>query len=125
MKWLLVGALVGLGLNGCERCDLYVFTPLNVTYVNAAGAPLTPASLTIGATTYDCDAGSCPLCSSWCDGGTMIVSDLPQVTNLTLRAVATTGEVFSGSVTPSTQTTGQSCAGPTISHSTTVTLTAP
>lgn len=123
LKWL----LLGLVLSGCmARCLLYVYTPFEVTFVNAAGAPLTPATLTIGATTYDCDAGSsCPACASWCDGGTLTVSDLPDVSNLSLRAVATTGEVFAGPVTPTTNTIGETCAGPTVRHSATVILSAP
>lgn len=113
--------LVVLAMSGCGPAvcpPVACAGTVTVTFVNASGAPLAPAQVTVGGTEFTCmSAGTV------CSGNTMTVSSVTEGVSITI-AQAATGERFAGTNTPSWKTTGETagacCSG---TRTSTVTLT--
>lgn len=94
--------LAVLSASSCGRCLLYCAQLQSLEFQSAAGTPLTPLEVTDGSQTYRCvdegDGGTVGF-GTTCTG-TVLRYDMRTPGPHRIRAVATTGEVFDGEITP-------------------------
>lgn len=122
---------VGLGSSSCGQCMIYCVSIQQLVLEDASGSPLTPLEVSDGVTVHRCaEAADGGIVDPFvtCSGNT-ISYDLRNGAPHSIRAEATSGEVFSGEITPVSKAvpkTGGSCScGGSVLTPITVTLTKP
>lgn len=116
----LIPVLVVVSSLACAPCPpVACVGTLTVTFVNASGAPLTPAQVTVGGTEFTCMSAG-----TTCSGNTLTLTNVTDGVSITI-AQATTGERFAGTNTPTWKATGEAagtCCSGTRSSAVTLTL---
>jgi hypothetical protein len=93
---------VALGASSCGVCAIYCTNMQKIVFEDASGNPLAPLQVTDGAT-HRCETdGGVSGAFVTCDGNSMtydMVNTAPHV----IQAQSTTGELFSGEISPVSQ----------------------
>ena len=102
-RWILSLALVAAvgGSFSCGQCAIYCGKLQKLVFRDASGAPLTPLKVTDGTTEHTCALPDGGVASTFvtCTQDELTY-DLRSLAPRTIRAEATTGQVFQGTITP-------------------------